>query len=157
MNVFQIPGARFAVAAAATPNPTAAGKIPRTAHAGFYILDLPGYGYARVSKTERAGFRRLLAEVLERSRLVGAVWLLDIRHDPSQDDRDMHELLGSDDVPVLAALTKADKLPRGQRLKRANALQETLHLDDDQVVITSAETGDGIRELRDAIAGLAAA
>lgn len=85
------------------------------------------------------------------------MWLLDIRHDPSQDDRDMHELLGSDDVPVLAALTKADKLPRGQRLKRANALQETLHLDDDQVVITSAETGDGIRELRDAIAGLAAA
>ena len=124
---------------------------------GFYFLDLPGYGYARVSKTERAGFRRLLAEVLERPRLVGAVWLLDIRHEPSEDDRDMHELLGSDNVPVLATLTKADKLPRGQRLTRARELQETLHLDADQVVVTSAETGDGIAELRDAIAALVAA
>jgi GTP-binding protein len=124
---------------------------------GFYFLDLPGYGYARVSKTERISFRRLLAHVLERPRLAGAVWLLDIRHEPSADDRDMHELLASDNVRVLAALTKADKLPRGQRVKRARELQETLHLEDDQMVITSAETGDGITELRDAIAGLVAA
>ena len=153
MNVFRIPlgSGEWGVV------PSGGRSVPLPTPHAFYILDLPGYGYARVSKTERVAFRHLIAEVLERSRLVGAVWLLDIRHDPSQDDRDMHELLGSDDVPVLAALTKADKLPRGQRLKRANALQETLHLDDDQVVITSAETGDGIRELRDAIAGLAAA
>ena len=123
----------------------------------FYFLDLPGYGYARVSKAERVGFRRLLADVVERPRVAGAVWLLDIRHEPSQDDRDMHELLGAAQVRVLAALTKADKLPRGQRVKRARELQETLHLDDDQIVITSAETGDGITELRDAIASLVAA
>ena len=123
----------------------------------LYLLDLPGYGYARVSKAERVSFRRLLADILERPRLAGAVWLLDIRHEPSQDDRDMHELLGSSAVRVLAALTKADKLPRGQRLKRARELQEMLHLDADQMVVTSAETGDGIQDLRDAIAGLAAA
>ncbi len=120
----------------------------------FYFLDLPGYGYARVSKTDRAGFRRLLAYVLDRPRLAGAVWLLDLRHEPSADDRDMHELLGSSNVRVLAALTKADKLPRGQRLARARELQATLRLDDDQVVITSAETGDGIGELKEAIEGL---
>lgn len=69
----------------------------------------------------------------------------------------MHELLGSDNVPVLATLTKADKLPRGQRVSQARALRETLHLDEDQVVITSAEKGEGIAELRDAIAGLVSA
>ena len=128
--------------------------VPRTTHQGFYFLDLPGYGYARVSKTERVAFRHLLAHIVERVRLAGAVWLLDLRHDPSADDRDMHELLGSANVRVLAALTKADKLPRGQRLTRARELQETLRLDDDQVVITSAETGDGIGELKEAIEGL---
>lgn len=117
----------------------------------FYFLDLPGYGYARVSQTERAGFRRLLAYVLERPRLAGAVWLLDLRHEPSADDRDMHDLLAADNVRVLAALTKADKLPRGQRLKRARELQEALGLEDDQIVITSAQTGDGIGELREAV------
>ena len=122
--------------------------------AGFYFLDLPGYGYAKVSKTERVGFRRLLADVLERPRLAGAVWLLDVRHAPSQDDRDMHDLLGSARVRVLAALTKGDKLPRGQRSARARELQQTLSLDDDQIVVTSAETGDGIAELNEAIAEL---
>jgi GTP-binding protein len=120
----------------------------------FYFLDLPGYGYARVSKTERVGFRHLLANVLERPRLAGAVWLLDVRHEPSADDRDMQELLAADGVRVLAALTKADKLPRGQRVTRARELQEMLHLDDEQVVLTSAQTGDGIGELKDAIGDL---
>lgn len=122
-----------------------------------YVLDLPGYGYARVSQVERAGFRRLLADVLERPRLAGAVWLLDLRHEPSADDRAMQDLLSGGAVRVLAAFTKADKLPREQRLKRARALQESLHLDDDQVVTTSATTGDGIADLREAIAALVAA
>ena len=123
----------------------------------FYFIDLPGYGYARVSQTERAAFRRLLAHVLERPRLAGAVWLLDLRHEPSADDRAMQDMLRGEAVPVLAALTKADKLPRGQRLERARALRETLQLDDDQMVVTSATTGDGVTELRDAIAALVAA
>lgn len=120
----------------------------------YYVLDLPGYGYARVAKTERAGFRLLLAGVVERPRLAGAVWLLDMRHEPSTDDRDMQDLLAAENVRVLAALTKADKLPRGQRVERARALRETLGLDEEQMVITSALTGDGIPELREAVAGL---
>ena len=122
--------------------------------ADYYILDLPGYGYARVAKTERIAFRRLLAGVVERPRLSGAVWLLDLRHEPSVDDRDMQDLLAEQNVRVLAALTKADKLPRGQRVDRARAVRETLALDEEQMVITSAQTGDGIPELREAIAGL---
>jgi GTP-binding protein len=123
----------------------------------YYVLDLPGYGYARVAKTERVGFRRLLAGVVERPRLAGAVWLLDLRHEPSTDDRDMQDLLAAEHVRVLAALTKADKLPRGQRVQRARELQETLQLDDDQVVVTSAQTGDGVAELREAVAALVSA
>lgn len=130
------------------------GPDPRPAPT-CHLLDLPGYGYARASKSERAGFRRLLAGVLRRPRLAGVVWLLDIRHDPSRDDQAMHEALAATGVPVLAALTKGDKLPRGQRARRRAALRQTLALADDQLVVTSARTRDGIAELRAAVAALA--
>jgi len=130
-----------------TPHPTS--------HAsGFYFLDLPGYGYARASHGRRTGFRRLVTRTLDRERLAGAVWLLDLRHDPSVDDRAMQDALAEAGTPVLAALTKSDKLPRGQRLRRAGAVRELLELDEDQVIVTSARTGEGIPELREAIAGL---
>lgn len=129
-------------------------RVPLDAATALYLLDLPGYGYARVSQTERAGFRRLLTGVLARPHLAGAVWLLDLRHAPSALDRDMQDQLAARGARVLAAFTKADKLPRGQRLERARALRDTLALDEEQTVITSARTGEGILDLRDAIAGL---
>lgn len=129
-------------------------RVPLDTVTALYLLDLPGYGYARVSQTERAGFRRLLTGVLARPHLAGAVWLLDLRHAPSALDRDMQDQLAARGAPVLAAFTKADKLPRGQRLERARALRDTLALDEEQTVITSARTGEGIPDLRDAIAGL---
>ena len=119
-----------------------------------YLLDLPGYGYARASRTERAGFRRLLDGVLARPRLAGVVWLLDIRHEPSADDRAMREAFAAAGTRVLAALTKHDKLPRGQRVRRAGALRAAVALDEDQIVSTSARAGEGITELREAIAAL---
>jgi GTP-binding protein len=122
----------------------------------LFLLDLPGYGYARASQRERARFRRLIAGVLERPRLAGVVWLLDIRHDPSADDRAMHALFAARGTRVLAALTKGDTLPRGQRLARERALGAALGLDADQVIVTSARRGEGIAELRAAIGGLAA-
>src|SRR6266550_6910893 len=123
---------------------------PPTPHA-FYFLDLPGYGYARASRGKRTGFRRLVTHTLDRERLAGAVWLLDLRHDPSVDDRTMQDALAEAGTPVLAALTKSDKLPRGQRLRRAGAVRELLGLDEDQVIVTSARTGEGVDELREAI------
>ncbi|HXF95613.1 MAG TPA: ribosome biogenesis GTP-binding protein YihA/YsxC [Gemmatimonadales bacterium] len=116
-----------------------------------YLLDLPGYGYARAGKADRAAFRRLVRGTLDRPGLQGVVWLLDIRHDPSADDRAMQDLLARQGTRVLAALTKSDKLPRGQRLRREQALIEALGLDPDQAVATSARTGEGIAELREAI------
>ena len=79
----------------------------------FYLVDLPGYGFARAGKAARAGYRRLVTRYLgERTSLAGVVWLLDIRHDPSKDDLEIQRLLVESGRPVLAALTKGDKLGR---------------------------------------------
>ena len=115
---------------------------------------MPGYGYARASKADRTAFRRLVRHAIGRPTLAGVVWLLDIRRDPSEDDRAMQDLFAAATTPVLAAVTKSDKLPRGQRPGREGALAAALGLDGDQVIVTSARTGEGILELREAIAAL---
>ena len=117
-------------------------------------MDLPGYGYARAGKAQRAAFRGLLKHALRREWLRGVVWLLDIRHPPSADDRAMQETLVEGQTHVLAALTKADKLSVNERLTRERERREELELPEDQVVVTSAVTRAGILELREAIEGL---
>ena len=121
---------------------------------GAYLIDLPGYGYARASHAERSAFRGLLTHVLRRERLGGVVWLLDLRRTLSVEDRAMQDALAERGTRVLATFTKADKLARGERLERERALRAELALPDDQCVLTSARTGDGMTELREAIAGL---
>lgn len=120
----------------------------------LYFLDLPGYGYARASKAERGAFRGLVKYALQRERLRGVVWLLDIRHPPSDDDRVMQDVLVEGETRVLAALTKGDKLSSAQRRTRERELRETLELPEDQVIVTSTKSGEGIAELREAIEGL---
>jgi len=122
----------------------------------IYFLDLPGYGYARAGKEQRAGFRRLLRYALERERLRGVVWLLDIRHPPSVDDRTMQDTLVEGETHVLAALTKGDKLSTARRRARERELRDELGLPEDQVIVTSATTGEGIADLRAAIGALIA-
>ena len=119
-----------------------------------YFLDLPGYGYARAGKSQRAAFRGLVKHALRRERLRGVVWLLDIRHPLSTDDQTMQDALAEEEQQVLAALTKGDKLSSGKRGTRERELREELGLSDDQVVVTSAKTGEGIDDLKEAIAGL---
>src|SRR5207248_9667115 len=138
--------AQYAVASPESQPPDAHREPPRTAHRAFYLLDLPGYGYARASHTERHAFKRLVTRALERPRLAGVVWLLDSRREPSADDRAIQELFGGRETRVLAALTKSDKLPRGERVARERALRETLALDPDQMIVTSARAGVGIAD-----------
>src|SRR5213083_1143967 len=126
-------GRRIAKVSATPGKTTALTVFQVDFEAQFYFLDLPGYGYARASHGRRTGFRRLVAGALDRERLAGAVWLLDLRHDPSADDRTMQDALAAAGTRVLAALTKSDKLPRGQRQRRADAVRELLGLDADQV------------------------
>jgi GTP-binding protein len=146
----------------ATPGKTRALNVflippPRAVGPGSaYFLDLPGYGYARIGKAQRAAFRGLLKHVLRREWLRGVVWLLDIRHPPSVDDRAMQDVLVEGETHVLAALTKGDKLGTAQRRTRERELRDELELPEDQIVVTSAVSGEGIVELRDAIAGLVA-
>jgi GTP-binding protein len=122
----------------------------------FYLVDLPGYGFARAGKSARAGYRALVTRYLrERPTLAGVVWLLDIRHPPSKDDREFQELLADSERPVLAVLTKADKLPRSRRAERVRALARELELPDDQIQPTSTESGEGLTELAEALLGLA--
>jgi GTP-binding protein len=115
---------------------------------GWYLIDLPGYGFARASKATRAGYRRLVDGYLRgRPTLAGVIWLLDIRHDPSADDLEMQRLLIASSRPVLVALTKADKLSRQGALDRARTLATQLDVTEDQIQITSSRTGLGIRDL----------
>jgi GTP-binding protein len=119
-----------------------------------FFLDLPGYGYSRAAKSDRIAFRRLVNHTLNRERLAGVVWLLDIRHEPSAEDLTMQDLLAERETRALAALTKGDKLPQRERHRREQELRAALGLPEDQIIVTSAKTGEGIAELREAIAGL---
>jgi GTP-binding protein len=110
----------------ATPGKTRALNIFQVEHAFF--LDLPGYGYSRAGKADRIAFRRLVNHALKRERLAGVVWLLDMRHEPSEDDLTMQDLLAEHETHALAALTKADKLPRGERGRREQELRTVLGL-----------------------------
>jgi GTP-binding protein len=114
----------------------------------FYLVDLPGYGFARASKSDRAGYRKLITGYLTtRDSLAGIVWLLDIRHDPSKEDLEMQELMVESGWPVLAVLTKADKLTRSAVQARERELSNILQLGADQIQHTSSRSGLGIADL----------
>jgi GTP-binding protein len=136
-----------------TPGKTRALNVFRIGDSHYY-LDLPGYGYARIGKAQRAAFRGLLKHTLRRERLAGVVWLLDLRHPPSVDDHAMQEVMIDAEINVLAALTKSDKLSKSEREARERELGAALELTSEQMIVTSAKTGEGIADLREAIAGL---
>jgi GTP-binding protein len=115
---------------------------------GFYLVDLPGYGFARAGKTARVGFRRLVTRYLkERPKLAGVVWVLDLRHQPSTDDLEIQKLLIESERPVLAALTKSDKLTRSAGQARAREVAAALGLQENQVQLVSSRSRAGIAEL----------
>jgi GTP-binding protein len=119
---------------------------------GFYLVDMPGYGFARASKSARLAYRALVdGYLIGRAELAGVVWLLDIRHQPSVDDLEMQQTLIESGRPVLAALTKADKLTRSAQSSRARELAKAVGLPQDQIHPTSARTRLGISELAESI------
>jgi GTP-binding protein len=123
----------------------------------FVLVDLPGYGYARISKEKRAEWRPLIEGYLRRStQLRGIVQLLDIRHNPTADDRAMLDFLGEIGVPTIVVVTKIDKLTPTQRGKRMAEIVRDLALDAEQVVPFSAQTGEGRDDLGEAVESLLA-
>ena len=121
----------------------------------FILADLPGYGYARVSKEARAAWKPLIEGYLYASKMLrGVVLLVDARHEPTADDRAMRDYLGQLGAPTLFVLTKMDKLSAKQAAERATVLARALDVDEDQIVSTSAVSGRGRDELAAAVVSL---
>jgi GTP-binding protein len=118
----------------------------------FVLVDLPGYGYARISKEKKAGWRPMIESYLRRTtQLRGIVLLLDIRREPSEDDRAMLDFLAELGVPTIVALTKADKLNKAGARERTTEISRSLALEADQVIQFSVQSGEGRLELLEAI------
>jgi GTP-binding protein len=118
----------------------------------YVLVDLPGYGYARISKAKKAEWRPMIESYLRRTtQLRGIVLLLDIRREPSEDDRAMLDFLAELGVPTIIALTKADKLTKTDAREKVANVSRVLALEPDQVIQFSAHSGEGRVELLEAI------
>jgi GTP-binding protein len=111
----------------------------------LHFVDVPGYGYAKVSKSERAAWGRMIETYFtSREQLRAAVLIVDLRHPPTQDDVMMYDFLKHYGIPCIIIATKADKIPRGKWQKHLKVTKETLDLEEnDQIVLFSSETGEG--------------
>jgi GTP-binding protein len=123
----------------------------------FVLADLPGYGYARISKERKAEWRPLIEGYLTDSPMLrGVVLLLDVRHDPTDDDRTMLDFLAEIGVPTIIATTKIDKLVASAVTRRVEELALMVGVDPEQIVPFSAKTGQGRDELASALEDLLA-
>ena len=114
----------------------------------LYFVDVPGYGFAKVSKKEREKWGEMIETYLRnRKQLRGVLLIIDLRHPPTADDCMMYEFLKYYEIPTLVIATKADKISRGNWEKHKKIVKEKLQLDPkDEIVIFSAETGKGKEE-----------
>jgi GTP-binding protein len=121
----------------------------------FILVDLPGYGYARISKERKAEWKPMIEGYLGNSpNLRGIVQLLDVRHDPTKDDLQMFGFLADVGVPTMVVLTKTDKLTKAQAAARITAITASLGLEDDQVIAFSSVTGAGRDDLAESLLAL---
>ncbi len=125
----------------------------------LYLVDLPGYGYAKVSEQEKQKWGKMIERYLHSSKQLRAVFLLiDIRHDPSANDRQMYDWILSQGYRPIIIATKLDKIKRSQAAKQVKAVRQGLKLDEQSVLIPfSAVTKQGrdeIWELAEELCGL---
>ncbi len=112
------------------------------------LVDLPGYGYAKVSMGERKRWRQMIENYLgSRENLRAALLLQDVRRDPAEDELDLLAWLQQRNLPVVVALTKLDKLKPRERTRRLRELEAALPVQADWRIPTSAKTGAGVQEL----------
>jgi GTP-binding protein len=133
-------------------------QVQATADRGavqFYLVDLPGYGYARVPHELRDRWRPMIERYLkETPELLGVVQLVDARHGPTREDLQMLEFLEAAALPTLVILTKTDKLGRQERRRHLPEIIGRLGVDADQVIPFSSQTGEGREELLAALEAL---
>lgn len=115
----------------------------------LYFVDVPGYGYAKVSKKQRARFGEIIESYLQnRLELKGVILLVDARHEPTEDDFNMYNYLKYYEIPILVVATKVDKIKRSQRNKQIKIITNKLQLiAGDPFVFFSSETKEGHDEV----------
>lgn len=139
----------------ATPGKTRSINLYHVAPDGFYLVDLPGYGYARCSQEERKKWAQLIDHYLTGSATLRAlVLLLDCRLDPQALDRDLAAFALARNIPLLPVLTKADKCSQNQRAARVNSWKPLLG--GQTPLVVSAQHNTGLEPLWQALRQLAA-
>ena len=115
----------------------------------MYLVDVPGYGYAKVNRSLKESFGRMIEEYLvERDELILGVLLVDYRHKPTQEDIAMYSLYKYYEIPTLVIGTKKDKVNRSQHKKQEKLIKETLDFDENDVFVAySSETHEGREEV----------
>ncbi|WP_456278086.1 ribosome biogenesis GTP-binding protein YihA/YsxC [Bacillus sp. AK128] len=111
----------------------------------LYFVDVPGYGYAKVSKSERAAWGKMIETYIKKGQHLKLVILIvDLRHAPSNDDVMMYDFLKHYNIPTMVVATKADKIPKGKWQKHLKVVRETLDMvKGDPLVLFSSDTGLG--------------
>ena len=118
----------------------------------FHLVDLPGYGFAKVDKQEKQRWGGMMEAYFRETReLRLTLHLVDIRHEPTQDDVQMNAFLRATGQPFLVVATKADKISRGARMKNLAPICRALQVQPWQVLCYSSETGDGRDALLEAL------
>lgn len=114
----------------------------------LFFVDVPGYGYAKVSKTEREAWGKMIEQYLTgRSVLKAVVQIVDIRHEPTDDDCMMYDFLKHYNIPTIVIATKADKIKKGNYAKHKKIVKEVLDMDpSDPLILFSSEKGMGMEE-----------
>lgn len=119
----------------------------------WYLVDLPGYGYAKRSKTERAKWSKMIkAYLLGRENLLTVFVLIDIRHEPQKNDLEFIDWLGMSNIPLAIAFTKADKVKPAQKAQLVDNYKKKLLESWEQLptmIVTSASNHEGKEELLD--------
>ena len=115
---------------------------------GFHLIDLPGYGFAKVDKQEKARWGSMMQAYFEQSEeLVHCLCLVDIRHEPTQEDIQMNQFLRQMGIPFTVIATKCDKISRGARQKQLAPICRALLIQPWEVICFSSEDGTGREEL----------
>ncbi|QBK26411.1 ribosome biogenesis GTP-binding protein YihA/YsxC [Ureibacillus thermophilus] len=114
----------------------------------LFFVDVPGYGYAKVSKKEREAWGKMIERYMTgRAGLKAVLLIIDLRHAPTDDDKMMYNFLKYYNIPSIVIATKADKIPRGRWDKHKKIVRETLKMEKDEpLILFSAETGLGVEE-----------
>lgn len=114
----------------------------------LFFVDVPGYGYAKVSKSEREAWGKMIEKYMTgRSFLKAVLLIVDLRHPPTGDDKMMYDFLKYYNIPTIIIATKADKIPKGKWDRHRKIVKETLGMEKgDPLILFSSETGVGVEE-----------